>query len=128
MRTITGRMNALADGTRLRILCALREGELCVCQVVALLKLAPSTVSKHLSILRSAGLAESRKDGRWMVYRAARPRGAAANRMLAALVEDLDRTSLIRRDRKRLKAICAKPMDIVCRIVFPKPSRQRHTP
>lgn len=47
-------LKALADENRLRILCALREGELCVCEVIALLELAPSTVSKHLSVLRAA--------------------------------------------------------------------------
>jgi ArsR family transcriptional regulator, arsenate/arsenite/antimonite-responsive transcriptional repressor len=59
-------LKALADETRLRALCALRGGELCVCQLIALLELAPSTVSKHLSILRAARLVESRKEGRWI--------------------------------------------------------------
>jgi ArsR family transcriptional regulator len=48
---------------------ALRSGELCVCQLIKLLKLAPSTVSKHMSILKQAGLVESRKDSRWVYYR-----------------------------------------------------------
>ena len=60
---------ALADENRVRMLLALRQGELCVCQIVALVHLAPSTVSKHMSILKQAGLVESRKDGRWMYYR-----------------------------------------------------------
>jgi DNA-binding transcriptional ArsR family regulator len=51
------------------MLLALRRGELCVCQITELFGLAPSTVSKHLSILYQAGLAESRKDGRWIYYR-----------------------------------------------------------
>jgi ArsR family transcriptional regulator, arsenate/arsenite/antimonite-responsive transcriptional repressor len=60
---------ALADENRVRTLLALRQGELCVCQITELFGLAPSTVSKHLSILFQAGLVESRKDGRWMYYR-----------------------------------------------------------
>jgi AhpD family alkylhydroperoxidase len=48
---------------------ALWDGELCVCQMIELLGLAPSTVSKHISILRPAELLESRKDGRWIYYR-----------------------------------------------------------
>ena len=63
---ITG---ALADENRVRALLALRGGELCLCQVVELLQLAPSTVSKHMSILRQAGLVRARKEGRWMYYR-----------------------------------------------------------
>ena len=62
---ITG---ALADETRVRTLLALRQGELCVCQITELFGLAPSTVSKHLSLLFQAGLVESRKDGRWIYY------------------------------------------------------------
>src|ERR1022692_4399535 len=59
---------ALADETRVRILMALRGGELCVCQITELFGFAPSTVSKHLSILFQARLVESRKEGRWIYY------------------------------------------------------------
>ncbi|HUC84439.1 MAG TPA: metalloregulator ArsR/SmtB family transcription factor [Candidatus Acidoferrales bacterium] len=60
---------ALADSSRVRVLLALRRRELCVCQIVELLRLAPSTISKHLSILHQAGLILSRKDERWVYYR-----------------------------------------------------------
>jgi DNA-binding transcriptional ArsR family regulator len=59
---------ALSDSHRVRTLMALDGRELCVCQIVELLGLAPSTVSRHLSILAMAGLVESRKDGRWVHY------------------------------------------------------------
>lgn len=59
---------ALADENRIRILMALRGRQLCVCQVTAFLDLAPSTTSKHLSILRQARLIESNKQGRWVYY------------------------------------------------------------
>lgn len=62
---------ALSDETRLRALLALREGELCLCHVIALLELAPSTVSKHLDILCQAGLVRRRKEGRWCHFRLA---------------------------------------------------------
>ncbi|MEG2171834.1 MAG: metalloregulator ArsR/SmtB family transcription factor [Desulfovibrionaceae bacterium] len=59
---------ALSDANRLRILMALRAAPLCVCQITAFLDLAPSTTSKHLSILRQARLIESTKQGRWVYY------------------------------------------------------------
>ena len=59
---------ALADENRIRMLLALSGGELCVCRLTALFGLSPSTTSKHLSILYSAGLVNSRKEGRWMYY------------------------------------------------------------
>jgi ArsR family transcriptional regulator len=62
---------ALADEGRVRILLALRGRELCVCEITELLELAPSTVSKHMSILRHANLVVGRKDGRWVYYRLA---------------------------------------------------------
>jgi len=60
---------ALSDEPRVRALLALRDGELCLCQVIELLDLAPSTVSKHMSLLKQAGLVEQRKEGRWHYYR-----------------------------------------------------------
>ena len=69
MRSTLRITKALSDIQRLRILMLLRGGELCVCQVIAVLGLAPSTVSKHLSILSAADLVDSRKDGRWAYYR-----------------------------------------------------------
>lgn len=61
-------IKALSDESRLRILMALRDRELCVCQMTAFLDLAPSTTSKHLSILRQARLIESEKHGKWVYY------------------------------------------------------------
>ncbi len=69
MREIMSITKALADENRVRVLMALRGGELCVCQITEMFGLAPSTVSKHLSILHQAGLVDSRKNGRWIYYR-----------------------------------------------------------
>lgn len=60
---------ALADGSRLRLLKLLEDGEVCVCVLTDSLGLAPATVSKHLSLLKAAGLIQARKDGRWVHYR-----------------------------------------------------------
>src|SRR6266567_8536966 len=68
MRALMNITKALADENRVRALLALRGGELCVCQITELFGLAPSTISKHLSILHQAGLVESRKEGRWIYY------------------------------------------------------------
>jgi|688.fasta_scaffold52819_5 DNA-binding transcriptional ArsR family regulator len=75
MRSTLRITKALSDIQRVRILMLLRTGELCVCQIIAVLGLAPSTVSKHLSILSAAGLVDSRKDGRWAYFRL--PQGEA---------------------------------------------------
>lgn len=62
---------ALADETRLRALGLLKPGELCLCQLIEIIGLAPSTMSKHMQLLVDAGLVEQRKSGRWRYYRLA---------------------------------------------------------
>lgn len=121
MRETMDVLKALADETRLRALGALQGGELCVCQLIALLNLAPSTVSKHLTILRAARLVESRKDGRWMYYRLSRDfRTPSAGKLLALLFKDMAQTSRMLEDRKRLKRICGENMDALCRRITGK--------
>jgi ArsR family transcriptional regulator, arsenate/arsenite/antimonite-responsive transcriptional repressor len=66
MRDVLAITNAMADDSRVRAVLALKHGQPCVSQIVELLGLAPSTVSKHLSILPHAGLVESRKTDRWV--------------------------------------------------------------
>lgn len=62
-------IKAMSDENRVRILMALRGKELCVCTLTELLDLAPSTTSKHMSILKQARLIESVKDGKFVYYR-----------------------------------------------------------
>ena len=62
------RLQALADGNRLRILDALREGERCVCRLREGLEMPQPLLSHHLKVLREVGLVSARKDGRWVHY------------------------------------------------------------
>lgn len=68
MRTVIKIFKALSDPNRLRILKMLGIRELCVCEITEVLQLAPSTVSKHLSILRDADLILDEKVGKWVNY------------------------------------------------------------
>ncbi len=68
MRDFLSITRALSDEARVRALLAVKDGELCLCQIIHLLQLAPSTVSKHMSLLVQAGLLECRKEGRWRFY------------------------------------------------------------
>jgi len=63
-----------ADPTRIRILNVLAAGELCVCDVVALLRLPQPAVSRHLAYLRRSGLVEARRGWKFSHYRLAAPR------------------------------------------------------
>ncbi|MFP4564030.1 MAG: ArsR/SmtB family transcription factor [Spirochaetia bacterium] len=59
---------AIDHPLRVRALAALRDRELCVCELVELFGLAPSTVSKHMSLIADAGLVNRRRDGKWTYY------------------------------------------------------------
>ena len=60
---------ALSDESRLRIMMCLEGSTLCLCQLSEALGLAPSTVSQHVGVLKSAGLIDVRQEGRWHYYR-----------------------------------------------------------
>ncbi len=60
--------NALSDPIRLEIIEFLRNGEKCVCEITPHLKLIQPVVSRHLKILKNAGLVKRRKKGTWHLY------------------------------------------------------------
>jgi ArsR family transcriptional regulator len=96
-------MKAVADRTRVRILKLLEGGEICVCQIVAVLELGQSTVSKHLFLLKMAGLVRERQEGKW-VYYALDGSGetAYARKMVNALKRWLGDDPVVARDRIRV--------------------------
>ena len=87
---------ALADPTRFRILSLLTEGELCVCDVMGVLKEPQSKVSRHLAYLRRAGLVAARKEGLWMYYGLTKPNTKTIRSIFDAL-------NSCRQDFKELK-------------------------
>ena len=105
--------SALADGTRLRILNLLNEGELCVCDLMRVLKEPQSKVSRHLAYLRRSKLVESRKDSLWMYYRLSRPNTPTFKSVLGALntgradFDELKRDlQVLRKSKNCLVACC----------------------
>jgi len=106
---------ALAEENRVRILMALEVEELCVCQITELLELAPSTVSKHISVLRQARLVEGRKDGRWIFYRQADESAPAeVNEAIAWMKKSISPNKRIHEDAKRLKEILKIDREVLC--------------
>ena len=116
MREFMAVTRALADPNRVRILLALRRGELCVCQITELFGLAASTMSKHLSILHQAGLIRSRKTERWVYYRLPdRSVPAVVRAALAWVRQSLAKTEAVRDDAGRLDKILQTDLKIICR-------------
>ena len=107
---------ALSDPGRVRILLALRGGELCVCQITELSGLAPSTVSRHLSVLHQGGLIVSRKSERWVYYRL--PGGTAPpmiRKALDWLEKSLGGSDEAAAYARRLKTILKMDLQEICR-------------
>jgi len=134
MRDFELALKAVGDPTRTRILKLLESGGLCVCQVQAVLGLAPSTVSKHLTTLKVAGLVEDQRNGKWIEYALAREsHNSHAARVLELLQGELDRDAAVVADRKRLREIKAIPLAELCSLhasklpVPPQSTRHRRT-
>jgi DNA-binding transcriptional ArsR family regulator len=116
VQTFVGVTKALADASRVRVLLALRPGELCVCQLTELLGFAPSTVSRHLSLLESAGLVVSRKSERWVYYRLpGRAAPASVRAVLAWVHRSVGTSPEAVADARRLQAIMKQDAKLLSR-------------
>jgi len=95
-------MKSVADPTRVRILKLLEAGEMCGCQIVAILELSQSTVSKHLFLLKMARLVKERKEKKWVHYALARSEGSPyAGKMLNTFWGWLNDDPVVERDKRR---------------------------
>jgi DNA-binding transcriptional ArsR family regulator len=108
---------AMADENRVRVMAFLGGGELCLCQIIEMLGLAPSTVSKHMAVLHQAGLIETRKEGRWIYYRLADGGASPCVRGTIEWVQTcLAKDVQIRKDAKRVRAVKKADLaDLCCR-------------
>lgn len=97
---------AFADATRLRILSLLlAEKELCVCDLCAALREIQPKVSRHLAILRRAGLVQVRCDGKWKYYSLARARTPLHQTLLGCVGACLGELDELAADRARLGSL-----------------------
>ena len=76
-------MKALADPARIRIVYALKNKELCACQIMVLLGMPQTMVSHHCKILKIAGIVADRKSGKWVYY-------SLAERRAIEMLETID--------------------------------------
>ncbi len=107
---------ALADESRLRILMMVSEREVCVCQIVEVLGTAVSTISKHLSILKTAGLIESRKQGRWVYYHMPEHPSVKVRTAISWVAESLEGSDCITQDRKKGTVVCSQEPETIARV------------
>ena len=100
---------ALSDPNRIRILKMLVGREQCMCEVREVLNLSNSTVSKHLTILRDAGLLLDSKDGKWVNFRINDKSEHRFIRSVITLIQDsFDDDDVVKEDLKKVRRVNRK--------------------
>lgn len=94
-------LKALGDDTRIRMVALLAHGELCVCHLESALSLTQSNTSRHLSVLRAAGVVDARRRGGWVYYRLAPQFDELTKGQLGALVRAFSKKAGLRKDVER---------------------------
>ena len=93
-----------ADPTRIRILSLLAAGELCVCDIVDILRLPQPTVSRHLSYLRRTGLVEVTREAKFAHYRLAEPDNAVHQNLINCVRSCFRGITSLDRERRQAEA------------------------
>lgn len=112
MRDVVSIAKALSDENRVRALVAVKDGELCLCQLIHVLGLSPATVSKHMDILERTGLVVRRREGKWRFY--GLPRTAtnpAVARALDWILDESRGDSRIAMDRRKVREVRRRDLE-----------------
>jgi ArsR family transcriptional regulator len=113
---------ALGDNTRLRLLNLMGDREICVCYFVEILEQGQPKISRHLAYLRSAGIVEARRDGKWMHYRIVMPPNIGATQVLRQTLAWLKEDRAMQADLLRLSKACCSPTQFVALQRAPLPA------
>lgn len=102
--------NVLSDPTRLRALMLIKsEGEVCVCELTHALRESQPKISRHLALMRDAGIVESRREGTWMHYRLSPSLAKWSRHIIEHSHAELSDLATFRRDAQRLSRMNNRP-------------------
>jgi len=96
-------LKALGDETRLRIIGLLTHGELCVCDIMAVLNIPQSTVSRHLAYLKNTGWIDGNRKGIWRYYALVEDGSEPKQGVLKILAESFKNDAMAKRDQFALE-------------------------
>jgi len=113
---------AFADPTRVRILAALRDGELCVCELSDALGITQSTLSTHLQVIREAGLVRTRRDGKWIYYAVTAEAEPLLEAVFGFFAKAVKNDPALGRDRRQLAARLKERKGGACCVGFCRPA------
>ena len=102
--------NTLSDPTRLRTLMLIQaEEEVCVCEMTFALEESQPKISRHLALMREAGIVTNRREGTWIHYRIDPNLPRWAKESLQQLFHQLKALQPFRDDRRRLARMTERP-------------------
>lgn len=105
---------ALSDATRVRILCALFDQELCVCEMVDVLEMGQSTLSSHLQMIRQSGLVTTTRRHKMVAYELTDEARSILGGIFEANSEALATDKRLKRDKNRVVLRVALRTDGIC--------------
>jgi ArsR family transcriptional regulator, arsenate/arsenite/antimonite-responsive transcriptional repressor len=106
MKNMLTVFKALSDETRLRIMKLLEGGELCICKIMEITEMKQSRVSRHMGILKNAGLVVDRREGKWVHYSLnSRPAHGCCEQVIAVLERCVKDHDVIVEDRAKLRKL-----------------------
>ena len=108
---------ALSDKTRVRILLLLMERDLCVCELMFVLKMEQSRVSHQLQVLKNAGLVRDEREGKWMIYSISPVKKGALVAVFDKVIPELEDAPESQLDKKNLRVCLEKDIRRTCRVI-----------
>jgi len=106
VRPLTRVFRALGDETRIRIVALLTHGELCVCHLESALAISQPSCSRHLGVLKAAGIVDRRREGTWVYYRISDQERASVRAVIEVLAATFGAARALRADHARLRKRC----------------------
>ena len=111
VRELMGVLKAVADKNRMRILKMLEKKPMCVCELAAVLKIKQPSVSKHLSILKNAGLIQDERNGQWIDYSQCTENINKYTPVMQSNVKNwLNDDPIIKSDLQKTKTLCRQDL------------------
>jgi ArsR family transcriptional regulator len=108
MKEIARLFKALSDETRLRIIHLLLYGELCICDLMEVLELPQSKVSRHMAYLKHSGLVNDRREAVWIYYSLKEPQSKVYESQMICIRDCFEEHEAFKRDLQRLKSLEVK--------------------
>ena len=109
MQKILEILKILSDEVRLKIISLLAENELCVCELMEALEMSQSRISNHLRILRTTGIIEAKREGKWIFYSVARDTtDKALWKIVQTIVDKVDKGDYLTKEKILIKKLISK--------------------